>query len=110
MTQAQCRPLWVLGFALAVMVIWSCLENSIKGRIPKNQLASRFNAFDFGKDMEPAEVQKMMESSDLEEWDGKRNIQYETLGLKKSAPWFTRPGLYEILTIVAMIALMIWLW
>lgn len=110
MTQPQCRPLWVLGMALVVMVIWSLVENSIKGKIPKKQLASRFNAFDFGKKMEPAQVKKMMESGELEDWHGKQNLDYETLGLKKSAPWYSRPGPYEIFTIVAMIALMIWLW
>ena len=110
MTQAQCRPLWVLGAALATMVIWSLIENAVRGPIPKSQLASRFNSFDFGKNMAPEEVKSMMESSELEDWDAKRNIRYETLGLKRDTPWYSRPGLYEILTVVVMIVIMIWLW
>lgn len=110
MTQAQCRPLWVLGAALVTMVVWSLVENAIKGPIPKNQLASRFNAFDFGKNMTPEEAHAMMDSGGLEDWKSKANIQYETLGVRKDVPWYSRPGLYEILTVVVMIAIMIWLW
>lgn len=110
MTQAQCRPLWVLGTAMATLVIWSLVENAIKGAIPRNQLASRFNAFDFGRAMTPSEAKAMMETGGLEEWHAKRNIDYETLGLRKDVPWYSRPGLYEILTVVVMIAMMIWLW
>tara|TARA_Y100001934_G_C11708909_1_gene475747 strand:+ start:209 stop:427 length:219 start_codon:yes stop_codon:yes gene_type:complete len=33
-TQAQCRPIWLMGVALATMVIWSLIENTVKGRIP----------------------------------------------------------------------------
>ena len=96
--------------ALLVMVIWSFVENSIKGPIPKEELAGRFNAFEFGKNMEPSEVKAMMESGQLEEWGGKKNVDYETLGLKSDTPWYSRPGPYEIFTVAAMIALMIWLW
>jgi solute:Na+ symporter, SSS family len=110
LTQPQCRPLWVLGAALAMMVVWSLAENAIKGRIPRNQLAARFNVFEFGKSMTPEEAKAMMETGGLEDWDAKRNIDYETLGLRKDVPWYSHPGPYEIFTVVAMIALMIWLW
>ena len=60
--------------------------------------------------MEPSDVKTMMESGELEDWDGKRNVKYETLGLSKSAPWYTRPGPYEIFAIAILVALMIWLW
>ena len=110
MTQAQCRPLWVLGVALAVLVIWSLVENAIKGRIPKTELAGRFNAFDFGKPMSPDEIEALMKSDELEHWPSRDNVLPETLGLPKSTPWYARPGLYEILTVVVMIIIMIWLW
>ena len=110
LTQPQCRPLWVLGISILVLVISSLIENSLKGPIPKNELAARFNTFDFGKNMEPAEVKKMMEEPGLENWEGKKNLQYDTLGLKKSTPWYSQPGFYEILTILLTIVFMILLW
>lgn len=110
MTQAQCRPLWVLGTALVTVVVWSLVENALKGPIPRTELAGRFNARDFGREMSSEEVREMMESGQLEDWPGKENIQYETLGTEKSAPWYSRPGVYEIFTVVVMIGIMIWLW
>ncbi|MFK7850636.1 MAG: sodium:solute symporter [Akkermansiaceae bacterium] len=110
MTQPQCRPLWVLGVALVTMVVWSLVENAVKGPIPKSQLASRFNTFDFGKNMTPDEAKELMEDGGLEDWKAKANIQYETLGIRSDVPWFSRPGFYEISTVVLMIAIMIWLW
>lgn len=110
MTHPQCRPLWVLGATLATIVIWSIFENRIKGRIPRSELAGRFNTYDFGRPMSPAEVKSMMESDDLESWKAKKNVDYSTLGLEPETPWYARPGLYEVLAIVLMVVLMIWLW
>lgn len=110
MTQAQCRPLWVLGAALAVLVLWSMVENAIKGRIPNSKFAGRFNAFDFGKPMTADEVMEMIRDDELEDWPSRKNVLPETLGLSKSTPWYARPGLYEILTVVVMIVIMICLW
>ena len=110
MTHPQCRPLWVLGVAALTIIIWSRIENKIKGRIPRHEIASRMNIFEFGKTMSPDEVKAMLESNEINDWKGKKHVDYKTLGLKPDTPWYSRPGPYELFTIAAMIALMIWLW
>jgi SSS family solute:Na+ symporter len=110
MTQPQVRPMWVLVAASLILVIWSIVENRLRGRIPKHEFASRFNAFDFGKDMTPAQVRKFMESGEMGAWEAKAALDYDKLGLPEGSPWYSRPGPYEISALVATIALMIWLW
>lgn len=110
MTHPQCRPYWVLGAAVLLLVFWSVYENSTKGRIPKSQLAGRMNAFDFGKSMTPDAVERMMTSGEIENWSVDEHVKFDTLGVRGDTPWYARPGLYEILTVVAMILLIIWLW
>lgn len=110
MTQPQCRPLWVLGAAVVVLIFWSVIENRLCGPIPTGELASRFNALDFGRHMTPDEVKGMMQGGDLAVWQAKENVDYDRLGIQAGTPWYARPGLYEILTLLAMVILMIWLW
>lgn len=110
MTQPQCRPFWVLGAATLLLIVWSLIENSMKGRIPKTQLAGRMNAFDFGRQMPPEEIERMMTSGEIEHWSAEDHVEFDKLGLRSDTPWYARPGFYEILTVIAMIALMIWLW
>ena len=110
MTQAQCRPIWVLGTSLVVMVIWSIVENSIKGRIPREKLASRFNTFEFGKAISGEEVKEMIECGGIKPWDAQKNIDYSKLGVQKNTPWYSRPGLFELAALVFLISILIWLW
>ncbi|MGD1978867.1 MAG: hypothetical protein PVJ98_05710 [Akkermansiaceae bacterium] len=110
LTHPQCRPFWVLGAAIVTMVIWSFVENAIKGPIPRRELAGRLNARDFGGNLIPDQVQRMMQSNELEDWPGKENVDFETLGIRASTPWYARPGFYEILTLAIVIGIMIWLW
>ena len=60
--------------------------------------------------MSTDQVQEMLESDEIRDGKGKENIDFDTLGLKPGTPWYSRPGPYEIFTIVAMITMMIWLW
>ena len=110
LSQAQCRPIWVLGAAIVTMVVWSLFENALRGRIPKGELAGRLNAFDFGKDMSGEELREMVESGQVGDWEARRNIDFGTLGLREDAPWYSRPGPYEVATVMLMISIMIWLW
>ena len=110
MTQPQIRPMWVLGTAFVILIVWSIVENRIRGPIPKHELASRFNAFDFGRNMTPARICESMESGEMGDWEAKANLDYDKLGIAEGSPWYSRPGPYEIFTLVGMIALMIWLW
>lgn len=110
MTQPQCRPLWVLGTTVLMLVLWSIFENRSKGRMPKGSLAGRMNTYDFGKEMTPEQVQSMMTGKDFPDWPSKQNVDYQKLGIPASTPKYARPGIYETLTVVAMIVLMIWLW
>ncbi|MGC6460117.1 MAG: sodium:solute symporter family protein [Akkermansiaceae bacterium] len=110
MTHPQCRPFWVLGTAIVVMILWSLIENRMKGPIPKNQLAARFNAFDFGRSLSPQEIQAMIQNDALDSWGGKANLNFDTLGLKTSTPWFRHPGFYENTILILIIALMVLLW
>ena len=110
MTQAQCRPLWVLGTAIIMLIIWSLIENRSKGRPPANSLAARMNIFDFGKGMTPEQVTSMMTNEDFPSWSSKSNLDFQKLGIPGNAPIYARPGIYETLTVVAMVLLMIWLW
>ena len=111
LTQTQCRPLWVLGFAIVVLIAWSLAENALRGRIPRTQLAGRLNTFDLGRNnMTPAQVKAMMADDGLGDWPAKVNVNYDRMGVKENAPWYARPGVYEIAVVIGMIALMIWLW
>ena len=110
MTQAQCRPIWVLGTSLVVMVIWSIVENSIKGRIPREELASRLNTFEFGRSMTGEELKELVESGDIKPWEAQKNIDYSKLGIQKGIAWYSRPGLFETIALVFLISIMIWLW
>lgn len=110
LTQPQVRPMWVLGAAFAVLIVWSVVENRVRGRIPKHELASRFNAFDFGRKMTPAQIRESMESGEMGDWEAKASLDYGKLGIAEGSPWYSRPGPYEVATLLGMIALMIWLW
>ena len=110
MTQAQCRPIWVLGTSLVVMVIWSIVENSIKGHIPREELASRLNTFEFGRSLTGEEVKEMVESGGIRPWAAQKNIDYSKLGIQKGIAWYSRPGLFETTALVFLISIMIWLW
>jgi Na+/proline symporter len=110
MTQAQCRPLWVLGTTILMLVAWSLLENRSKGREPHSSLAARLNTFDFGKEMTPEEVKSMMTAEGFPSWRSKANVDYNKLGISATTPIYARPGIYEMMTVLAMVILMIWLW
>ena len=111
MTQAQVRPMWVLGFAVVVLAVCSLIENAIKGRIPKHTLAGRLSTFDLGRNnMTPDEVKAMMSADEVGDWPAKENVDFDKLGIRKDVAWYRKPGPYEIAVVIAMIALMIWLW
>ena len=111
MTQAKIRPMWVLGFALLVMAVWSLVENKVKGRLPEHSIARRLNTFDLGRNnMTPDEVKAMMSADEVGDWPAKENVDFDKLGIRKDVPWYRKPGPYEIAVVIAMIALMIWLW
>jgi hypothetical protein len=111
MTQSQVRPMWVLGFAVLVLIIWSFFENRIYGRAAEHTLARRLSTFDLGRNnMTPDEVHAMMSADEVGDWPAKENVDFETLGIRKDLPWYRKPGPYEIAVVIAMIALMIWLW
>lgn len=111
MTQSQVRPMWVLGFAVLVLIIWSLFENRIYGRAAEHTLARRLSTFDLRhNNMTPDEVHAMMSADEVGDWPAKENVDFETLGIRKDQPWYRKPGPYEIAVVIAMIALMIWLW
>ena len=111
MTQDQVRPMWVLGFAAVVLVVWSLVENAIKGPIGMHTLARRLSTFDLGRNnMTPDEVKAMMSADEVGEWPAKSNVNFDKLGIRQDVPWYRKPGPYEIAVVVAMIALMTWLW
>ena len=103
--------MWVLGFAVLVLLLWSLIEIGVRGPLPAHSLAKRLNTFDLGRNnMTPEEVKAMMSADEVGDWAAKENVDYDTLGIRKDLPWYRRPGPYEIAVVVAMIALMVWLW
>lgn len=111
MTQAQVRPMWVLGFAILVLIVWSLVENKLTGPLPEHSLARRLNTFDLGRNnMTPDEVHAMMSADEVGGWAAKENVDFEKLGIRSDLPWYRKPGPYELTVVIAMILLMIWLW
>ena len=111
MTHPQVRPIWVLGTAGVVLVVWSLIENSVHGRIPKTELAGRLNAFDLGKNtMTASEVEAVMADDHVGDWPSKSNVDYSRVGVREGAAWYARPGIYETLVVVTLLALVILLW
>ncbi len=110
MSQSECRPFWVLGTSVIVMIVWSLIENRIKGPIPEDELASILNACCFGRQMSSSQVEQMIEERQIKPWEGQKNVKYATVGWSKKLAWYSRPGTYEGLTVVLMVVLMIWWW
>lgn len=110
MSHAQVRPFWVLGFAVLVLILWSLVENARRGRTPRSELAGQLNLFDLGNSrMTPEQVRAVMEGDRLGHWPAKQNVEYDKVGVRADCPWYARPGLYEVLTLVAIVILVIWL-
>ena len=94
-----------------MLVVWSLVENAIKGPIAEHTLARRLSTFDLGRNnMTPDEVKAMMSADEVGDWPAKSNVDFDKLGIRKDLPWYRKPGPYEIAVVIAMIALMIWLW
>ncbi|MFH1923863.1 MAG: hypothetical protein ABIP48_28730 [Planctomycetota bacterium] len=107
---AQWRPFWVLGVTGIVFVVWSMIENRIKGPIPETELASILNSRDLGRPAEPDEIREIIERRSFPPWEGQENVDYSTLGTPKNVPWYSHPTTWEILVAVLLVVLMVWWW
>ena len=110
MGHPQWRPFWVFGFSWIFFFAWSLYENNRKGTVPETELASFLNSSDMGKQVTPEEVKKMVESFPVAPWEGKKNIDYNRLGIPANLPWYSHPSTFEFFTLVLLVVLMIWWW
>ncbi|MHC4179446.1 MAG: sodium:solute symporter family protein, partial [Planctomycetota bacterium] len=54
----QWRPFWVLAVAWVVLIVWSLVENAVRGKTPETELASILNVRDLGRPGTPEEIGK----------------------------------------------------
>jgi hypothetical protein len=106
----QWRPFWVLGFSIGIFVIWSKIENRLKGSIPNQEIASILNSFELGKTMKGRDVLKTLLGNPLRPWPGRRNLDFNTLGVPDGTPWYLRPDAPELTVTAILIVLMLWWW
>ena len=106
----QWRPFWVLGFSWLCLILWSMIENSIRGPIPEAELASILNSFELGKPAQPEEVKRSIESRQIGPWQGQENMDYATVGTPAKVPWYSNPTTFEALAAILLLILMIWWW
>ena len=106
----QWRPFWVLGFSSIVFVVWSMIENKVRGPIPQTELASILSSSKLGKSATPREVKEMIQSQPVPPWEGQKNLDYDALGIPENVPWYSHPTTFEVSAIVLLVVLMIWWW
>lgn len=106
----QWRPFWVLGFAVVMFILWSMIENQVRGPVAKAELANILNSFELGKSMTPREVEGIVRSSALEPWEGQNSLDFKILGVPDDVPWHSRPATFEVSAAVVLVALMLWWW
>ena len=110
MGHPQWRPFWVLGFSWISFFAWSIIENKRKGIIPETELAGVLNAMIMGKSATPEEVKKIIETLPVPPWEGKKNLDYNRLGIPADLPWYSNPATFEISIFVLLAVLMVWWW
>ena len=106
----QWRPFWVFGFSWFCFFVWTYYENGRYGPIPETELASKLNLHDIGKTGTPEEIRKRIEAIPCAEWDGKKNIEFDRLGIRAGLQWYRHPAFYEVFTFIILIILMIAWW
>jgi hypothetical protein len=106
----QWRPFWVLGFAVASFLLWSCFENKVKGPPAEDRLANILNRFELGKAMTAAEIQRKLQSHTLPTWNEPGELDYKRLGVPESVPWYSHPTTYELTLALLLSILMVWWW
>jgi Na+/proline symporter len=110
LAQAQWRPFWVFGAAWAVMIVWSLVENALRGRIPETELGARLNVYDLGRPGTPEDVQQVVAASPAARPPRTDNLDRGACGVPGATPWYSHPTTFELVAVALMIALMVWLW
>lgn len=106
----QWRPFWVLGMSWICFFLWSMVENKLKGIIPQNELASALNFSLLGRADTPEELKKTIESLQVPPWEGKKNLDYNQMGVPVNLCWYSNPTTFEIAVLIFLLVLMIWWW
>ena len=110
LAQAQWRPFWVLGAACAVMIVWSLVENALRGRIPESELGARLNVYDLGRPATPEGLQEFVAATPAARPLRTDNLDRGACGVPAHTPWYSHPTTFELAALALMIALMAWLW
>ncbi len=104
------RPYWSFGTAWAAFFFCSWIENRIRGPIPKDEIAAVLNRHDLGAPGTPEEVtariQRMLDAHP----DPATFSEVPNPGQPAGLPFFKRPVTWEIVTLVALTAVLIWWW
>lgn len=106
----QWRPFWVLAATWMVLVVWSVVENGLRGPIPRTDAASILNAYDFGRAGTAGACRRLLDAIPPPARPRTENLDRGACGTPSHTPWYKHPTTFEAVAVVLMILLMVWWW
>jgi SSS family solute:Na+ symporter len=108
--QPQWRPFWVLGAACSAFVVWSWIENAVKGPISGRDLASVLNAFQLGRPASPEQVEELLAPHLAALGRPGEKLDCRTMGAPAGVRWYAHATAFELAALALLIVLMAWWW
>ena len=104
------RPYWSFGTAWAAFFLCSWIENRVRGPIPRDQVAAVLNRRDLGAPGTPEEVTARIRRLLGAHPDPARFTEVPCPGVPAGLPLLKRPATWEMVTLAALTAVLIWWW
>ncbi len=107
---AMWRPYWSFGTAWAAFFLCTWIENQVRGPIPAGRIAALLNHRDLGAPGAPEEVSVRIQGMLHLHPDPARFSEVPNPGQPPGLPLLQRPATWEMATLAALTAVLIWWW
>jgi uncharacterized sodium:solute symporter family permease YidK len=106
----QWRPFWVWAAAWVALIVWSLVENWLRGPIADADVASVLNVHGLGRPGTPEEIPSRVTGIPPPARPRPDNLDRKACGTPSHTPWYQHPTTFEAVALLLLIVLMIWWW